>query len=265
MLRRSISWPLCNTCNLSLCSCCSLRGHLSNEKCADASMYNQPRILLYILRRDVRLSDNPAFYFASRHAKRGKYSPSSSISELRNRDDSPISEHGGAPFTHLLPVYVFSANQVESSGFLASPSDQCPYPEARSEVAKVWRTGPHRASFTAQGVWDLKGKLERLGCGSGLQARVGLIEDVVRDILEFYAKRGGNDTSKAQVTGIWMTSDDGTEERHDEKLVEKLAVQHGVDFKVWEDTKFYVDECVPPTMTSPRVYSHRTNADEPQS
>jgi deoxyribodipyrimidine photo-lyase len=265
MLRRSISWPLCNTCNLSLCSCCSLRGYLSNEKRTDANMHNQPRILLYILRRDVRLSDNPVFHFASRQINRGQNSALSSSSELRNRDDSFISEHGGAAFTHLLPVYVFSANQVESSGFLASPSDQCPYPEARSEVAKVWRTGPHRASFTAQGVWDLKRRLERLGCGSGLQVRVGLIEDVVRDILEFYAKRGDNETSNARVTGIWMTSDDGTEERHDEKLVEKLAVQYDVNFKVWEDTKFYVDECVLLTMTSSEIYQHRTNADELQS
>lgn len=211
---------------------------------------SQTRILLYILRRDVRLADNPAFHFASQHLKRGKNSASSSISEKRNRDDPLISEHGGAPFTHLLPVYVFPAKQVESSGFLASPSDRCPYPEARSEVAKVWRTGPHRVKFTAQGVWDLKGRLERLGCESGLQVRVGSIEDVVRDILEFYAKRSNNVFNKAQVTGIWMTGDDGTEEKDDERLVERLAAQHDVDFKLWEDTKFYVDECVLPTITS---------------
>lgn len=207
---------------------------------------DQPRIILYILRRDVRLSDNPAFHYAAQQLKRTKTSRSSSNGSTRSRDDSLTSEHGGAPFTHLLPVYVFPANQIESSGFLSSPSDKCPYPEARSEVAKVWRTGPHRAKFIGEGVWDLKQRLEGLDCGSGLEMRVGMVDDVVRDILKSYSKFPETDGSKPQITGIWMTHDDGTEEIDDEKAVGKIAVEHNIPFKVWEDEKFYVDECVIP-------------------
>jgi deoxyribodipyrimidine photo-lyase len=200
----------------------------------------QPRIVLYILRRDVRLSDNPAFHCASQQLKRLESSKANAQS--RARDDSLTSERGVAQFTHFLPVYIFPADHIESSGFLTSPSDKCPYPEARSEVAKVWRTGPHRARFIADGVWDLKKRLEGLGCNSGLQMRVGLVADVVRGILEAYSMKGDNDINKSRVTGIWMTSDDGTEEKDDERRVEELAVQHNIDFKLWNDEKFYVDE-----------------------
>jgi deoxyribodipyrimidine photo-lyase len=197
-----------------------------------------PRILLYILRRDVRLSDNPIFHAASHQVKRPK---SPRRSDRRNRGESLTSEHGGANFTHLLPVYVFPSNQIEISGFLSSPSDQSPYPEARSQVAKVWRTGPHRAKFIAEGVWDLKTKLEGLGCGSGLEMRVGRIGDIVSSILAWYSQDRGN---KGEITGVWMTDDDGTEEKNDEKIVRRIAEEHKVDFKVWNDEKYYIDECV---------------------
>ena len=119
-----------------------------------------PRILLYVLSRDARLSDNPAFHAASLHVARPNSSRTSSNGDRRHRDDSLTSEHGSANFTHLLPVYVFPPNQIEVSGFLSSPSDKSPYPEARSEVARVWRTGPHRDWYSQNehegkisGVW----------------------------------------------------------------------------------------------------------------
>ena len=213
---------------------------------------DQPRIILYILRRDVRLSDNPAFHCAAQHLKRRNITRSPSDGDRRSRDDSLTSEHGGVPFTHLLPVYVFPANQIESSGFLSSPSDQSPYPEARSQVAKVWRTGPHRAKFIGEGVWDLKQRLEGLNCGSGLEMRVGMVEDVVRDILESYAQNSGKGGSEPQITGIWMTDDDGTEEKDEVRAVGKIAAQYNIPLKVWVDEKFYVDECVIPAFALPR-------------
>ncbi|KAH7075807.1 DNA photolyase, FAD-binding/Cryptochrome [Paraphoma chrysanthemicola] len=205
-------------------------------------MSTGPRIILYILRRDVRLSDNPAFHCAAQHLKRSKNKRSSPSSDGRNRDDSLTSEHGGAPFTHLLPVYVFPANQIESSGFLASPTDRSPYPEARSQVAKVWRTGPHRVKFIGEGVWDLKQRLEGLQCGSGLEMRVGSIADVAREFLEFYAETGCKGGGQPQISGIWLTDDDGTEEKDDERTLKNLAAKHDVAFKVWEDEKFYIDD-----------------------
>jgi deoxyribodipyrimidine photo-lyase len=217
-------------------------------------MSSGPRIILYILRRDVRLSDNPAFHCAAQHLKRLKNKRSSPTDDGRGRDDSLTSEHGGAPFTHLLPVYVFPANQIESSGFLSSASDRSPYPEARSQVAKLWRTGPHRAKFIGEGVWDLKQKLEGLQCGSGLEMRVGSIADVARDFLEFYAEKGCKGGKQPQITGIWLTDDDGTEEKDDERTLKNLAAKHDVAFKVWEDEKFYIDECVIPAFIWPLVW-----------
>jgi deoxyribodipyrimidine photo-lyase len=148
------------------------------------------------------------------------------------------SEHGGANFTHLLPVYVFPANQIEVSGFLSSPSEESPYPEARSEVAGVWRTGPHRVQFIADGVWDLKEKLEGLDCGSGLEMRLGRISDVVSNILEWYAK----DENEGKISGVWMTDDDGTEEKNEEHTLREITKQHGIDFELWNDEKYYIDE-----------------------
>lgn len=206
---------------------------MSNEK---------PRIVLYILRRDVRLSDNPVFTAASRHVTRQHDSILPSNPDSRTRDDSLTSEHRGTSVTHLLPVYVFPAQQIEVSGFLSSPSEQSPYPEARSQVAKLWRTGPHRAKFIAEGAWDLKQRLEGLGCGSGLQIRVGLIEDVVNNILAYYSKSG---ESKGEIAEIWMTANESVEEKEEQQAVKRIAKQNGVDFKLWGDEKYYIDECVP--------------------
>ena len=197
---------------------------------------DKPRILLYILRRDVRLSDNPIFTAASQQVTRPQ-DPTSS--DTRTRDDSLTSEHRGSSFTHLLPVYVFPAQQVEVSGFLASASDQSPYPEARSEIAKLWRTGPHRARFIADGAWDLKQSLEGLGCGSGLQIRVGKVGDVVRNIFEYYSKGGD---SQGGISGVWMTADESADEKGEEELVKGIAKQNGADFKLWNDEKYYIDE-----------------------
>ncbi|KAA8619282.1 PhrB Deoxyribodipyrimidine photolyase [Pyrenophora tritici-repentis] len=130
-----------------------------------------PRILLYVLRRDVRLSDNPIFHTAALQTARQTSWRNSANSDRRHRDDSLTSEHGGASFTHLLPVYVWSANQIEVSGFLPA-STPSPYPEARSAVAK----------------------------------------------------------------------DDATEEKREEAELAKITKQHGVDFKVWKDEKFYIDD-----------------------
>lgn len=247
-MRRSCSWPLCNTCDLSICPCCSFpRGCTASEKPTNPTMSKQARIVLYILRRDIRLSDNPVFHAAAQQTQRANSRKPSPSGERRGRDDSLTSEHGGAPFTHFLPVYVFPPRQIETSGFLASPSDKSPYSEARSQFAKVWRTGPHRAKFIGQGVWGLKQRLENLGCGSGLEMRVGHVEEVVRDFINSYSLKDGENGSKPKITGVWMTSDDGTEERDEVKAVRKVAAEHDIPFKLWADEKFFIDEYVIPT------------------
>ncbi|KAF2131140.1 cryptochrome [Dothidotthia symphoricarpi CBS 119687] len=225
----------------------------------------RPRILLYILRRDVRLSDNPIFHSVSQQINQRRTSTSPQTTNARQRDDSPISDSSSTAFTHLLPVYVFPANQIEVSGFVSSP-DQSPYPQARSQIAGVWRTGPHRLKFIAEGVWDLKNKLEGLQCGSGLEIRAGSIEDVVKDILEWYSISSGGNGRKTDIAGVWMTDDEGCEEKADEKAVKKLAKQHGADFKLWNDEKYYIDDRDQPfkhVSDLPNIYTSYRKSLEP--
>ncbi|KAF1963030.1 cryptochrome [Byssothecium circinans] len=200
----------------------------------------KPQVLIYILQHDVRLSDNPIFYAASPQSAPKETNTEQYDTQLR--EDSFVSTQHAPYFTHFLPVYVYPANQIEVSGFIADPSKRSPYPEARSRVARLWRTGVHRAKFITEGVWDLKQRLENLGCGSGLVIRVGTIEDVVEGILDWFENDGGSGGSRADIAGVWMTSEEGTEERNSRNRVKRMAEQRDIHFKVWDDVKYYIDD-----------------------
>jgi len=167
------------------------------------------RVLIYLLRRDLRISDNLVFH------------------ELSTKKD-----HG---FTHLLPLFVFAAQQVEVKGFIPDPATKSPYPEARSQVGGFWRTGPHRARFLAESVWDLKNRLGRVG--SGLCIRVGLVHDVISIIIDHI-----NKASDAKVGGVWMAGEEGVEEGREELQVKKVCRNLGAEFKLWPDEKYLIDE-----------------------
>ena len=139
------------------------------------------RVLVYLLRRDLRLADNPVFH-----------------------DIARLNSQSQKPFTHLLPVYVFSADQVEVSGFLSSDEERSPYKEARSAIGGFWRCGRLRSKFVAESVWDLKKDLQSIG--SGLEIRVGAVQDAVRSVLDGFRSRDG-----FEVHGLWMTSEEGWE------------------------------------------------------
>jgi deoxyribodipyrimidine photo-lyase len=173
------------------------------------------RILIYVLRRDLRLCDNPVFH-----------------------EISKLAQQSQRPFTHVLPLYVFAAPQIEVSGLLADPNSKSPFPEARSEVGRFWRCGPHRAKFLAESVWELKSTLEALG--SGLVIRAGLVGKVVEDLLK-QLKQVGKDIS---VSAVWMTEEEGVEEKREERDVRRAAEKSGADFKLWLDEKYYIDELV---------------------
>ena len=143
-------------------------------------------------------------------------------------------DHG---FTHLLPLYVFAAQQVEVSGFITTDGCKSPYPEARSQIGAFWRCGPHRAKFLAESVWDLKGGLEKIE--SGLAIRVGMVDEVVKDLIEGFQKTGGS-----KVSAVWMTSEEGVEEKREERSTEKICDKAGVDFQLWQDEKYLIDEYV---------------------
>ena len=171
------------------------------------------RVLIYLLRRDLRVGDNPILY-----------------------EISKLSQQSQRPFTHVLPLYVFPAQQVEVSGFLSSPDARSPFPEARSETGKFWRCGPHRAKFLAESVWDLKQELEKIG--SQLLIRVGLTSQVLQDVLDQFK----NHKDEVSVSHVWMTDEEGVEEQREVRDIRKVAEKAGVDFKLWVDEKYYIDE-----------------------
>lgn len=122
------------------------------------------------------------------------------------------------------------------SGFIPEDAkSKTPYPEARSRLANFWRCGPHRAKFLGESVWDLKGGLEKVG--SGLCVRVGMVEEIMQSMLEGMAKKNG-----VKVGAVWMTSEDGTEEHSEERLVKQLCKDSDVEFKTWVDEKYFIDE-----------------------
>lgn len=165
------------------------------------------KVLIYILRRDLRLADNPIFHELARAQTKS--------------------------FTHVLPVYIFSAEQIEISGFLGE-NERSPYREARSETGGFWRCGARRATFIAESVWDLKTSLE--GIGSSLTIRVGSVGHVVRELLK------GLKESKVDVAGVWMTSEEGVEEKREEREVRRLLEADGKELRLWHDEKYLVDE-----------------------
>jgi len=174
-------------------------------------MSSSTRVLVYLLRRDLRLADNPIF---------------NEIARLNSQSQKP--------FTHLLPVYAFPAEQVEVAGFLKE-GERSPYAEARGKTGGFWRCGRLRSQFLAESVWDLKQDLESVG--SGLEIRVGKVKDVVKTILDGYKER-----QDAEVHAVWMTGEEAWEEKYEEEGVEQLTDAENVGFKLWTDEKYFVDE-----------------------
>jgi len=96
--------------------------------------------------------------------------------------------------------------------------------------------------------------------------RVGMVEDVVRDVLEYYSDAEGDEDTKARVSEVWMTNDEGTEEQDEQQAVEKIATRHGAKLKIWADEKFYVDDRDLPYKSIsdlPNVYTTYRKALEP--
>jgi deoxyribodipyrimidine photo-lyase len=165
-------------------------------------------LLIYVMRRDLRVSDNPILH---RLAKE---------------------KHG---FTHLLPLYVFSAQQIEVKGFLEDANVKSPYPDAMSPVGGFPRCGPHRAKFLAESVWDVKEGLESIG--SGLCIRVGSLGEVVKKMLSEISKK-----KEIKVGALWMVGEEGVEENREERSVQDACRDNDVDFKLLEDEKYFIDE-----------------------
>jgi deoxyribodipyrimidine photo-lyase len=72
------------------------------------------KILIYLLRHDLRLFDNLVFQEISR-----------------------TYDALGSSLTHLLPIYVFRADQIETSGFVFNCEDLASAPETRYAEARI--------------------------------------------------------------------------------------------------------------------------------
>ena len=177
-------------------------------------------VVIYFLRRDLRLEDNPVFHALATNP-----------------------EH---KFDHLLPVYVFPAHQVEVSGFIPSDSqDKSPYPEAKSEIGRFWRTGPHRAKFLCESVWALKESLQNVG--SNLDIRAGLLPETLQSLTrEFQDKH-------ITVKAVWMTHMLGNDEAKEEKECEQICEALEIGFKIWKDEKYLIDEYAQPSRGVPAM------------
>lgn len=171
------------------------------------STMSRDKILVYLLRRDLRVTDNPILHHLATNP-----------------------DHG---FSYLLPIFVFPHNQIEISGFLKD-GYKSPYPPALSQVGKFWRCGPHRAKFLAHSVWDVRSSLEELG--SGLVLRVGSTSDVLKSLLKHLEDK------KAQVGAVWMTEEKSSEEIDEQNALAAVCADHQVDFKLWQDEKYFIDE-----------------------
>lgn len=164
------------------------------------------RVLVYLIRRDLRTSDNPILHHLA------------------------TANHG---FTYLLPVYVLPPHQIEVSGFLAE-GESNPYPPAVSKVGKFPRCGPNRAKFLAESVWDLKKSLEALQ--NGLAIRVGSYADVLTSIVDAIK------STPHHIGAVWMTDDKSYEEIQDQNYVAKVCSNSGIPFCLWPDEKYFIDD-----------------------
>lgn len=200
-----------------------------------------PSVLIYLFRRDLRVADNPILNEISKVYSQWQSSSNARDSSVDRNigvkvDDSNVKPNPPKHFTHLLPLYVFPAQQVEVSGFLPSNEIRSPYPEARSQVGGFWRCGPHRAKFLGETIWNLKDNLKNNG--SDLVVRAGKVADVTKALMKEFKEKG------TEVSAVWMTAEEGVEEKREESEIKSIVQKEGKSFKLWVDEKYFVDEYV---------------------
>lgn len=85
-------------------------------------------------------------------------------------------------------------------------------------------------------MWDLKTDLQKHD--SDLTIRVGTVGDVVRSVLQGYQDR----KDETEIHGVWMTGEEGVEEKREERDVRRLCDEFKTEYKIWTDEKYFVDE-----------------------
>ncbi len=62
-----------------------------------------------------------------------------------------------------------------------------------------------------------------------------MIHEVVKHLVD-------NMAEDLKVGGVWMVGEEGVEEGREERAVKNVCRKHGVEFKLWSDEKYLIDE-----------------------
>ncbi|CAO1628756.1 unnamed protein product [Sympodiomycopsis kandeliae] len=163
------------------------------------------KVLICLLRLDLRINDNALWHFAHRDRP-------DNVPPYQGLNASKLPEERAlwSMADHVLPLYVFDERELELSGL---PGYERKGPEARTREYKFWKTGAFRARFIAESVYDLRSRLKDQG--SDLCIRFGLTEDVVANIVRGFLDQGD------EVEGVWMQKEMTSAEISVEKEIEK--------------------------------------------
>ncbi|UKZ84730.1 uncharacterized protein TrAFT101_000627 [Trichoderma asperellum] len=160
--------------------------------------------LIYLMKRDLRATDNPILYGLS------------------------TTEHG---FTHLLSAYIFPSDHIEVSG-LVKDGNISPYLPTRYGLSRRWRCSHLCAKFIAGSLWDLKRNLENLG--SGFIILVGTFDAVLNGMIgHSVANQDG-----PQITAVWMIVDYSPGQQREEETISAICGAHGIKFDWHYDVKY---------------------------
>lgn len=164
--------------------------------------------LIYLMKRDLRATDNPILYGLS------------------------TTEHG---FTHLLSAYIFPSDHIEVSG-LVKDGNISPYLPTRYGLSRRWRCSHLCAKFIAGSLWDLKRNLENLG--SGFIILVGTFDAVLNGMIgHSVANQDG-----PQITAVWMIVDYSPGQQREEETISAICGAHGIKFDWHYDVKYCMHE-----------------------
>ena len=168
-------------------------------------MSKSQRTIIYLLRHDLRLQDNPVFQ---------------TISSAHRRNE----------ITHLVPLFVFNPIQYEISGLL-QPGETSPFAEARSRLGQFWRCGPYRVRFLVESLFDLKASLKDVG--SDLIIRAGETHTVINNMIQ------GLNKEDCEIKGVWITGDHASEEVVEAATIRR-SLPDGIPLKEFEDESMLI-------------------------
>lgn len=162
------------------------------------------KTVLYPLRRDLRLQDNPIFHALS-----------------TSKD-----------VAFLVPLYILDPRQIEVSSLLKQGQNN-PYPEARSRIAKFWRCGIHRCKFLVESLFDIKHSLRALG--SDFIICAGEPGKVISSLIQQIPA-----CDDASPVAVWIAHDPADEEKAQVRHIQDCVPS--IELKVFKDESYLIHQ-----------------------